>query len=101
MKNADSGYKDDIKHSESLNHNMHTGSGESIKHIVEMGQMENAGLDTSLDYVIIGNSAAGVAAAESIRRIDKKSKISIFTDEKYLNYSKPLITYFLVGQTGY
>lgn len=52
----------------------------------------------SLDYVIIGNSAAGVAAAESIRRIDKKSKISIFTEENCLNYSKPLITYLLSGK---
>ena len=52
----------------------------------------------NLDYVIIGNSAAGLAAAESIRKIDKKSKISIFTDEKYSNYSKPLITYFLSGK---
>jgi len=54
--------------------------------------------NTNLDYAIIGNSAAGVAAAESIRKIDKKSKISIFTDEKYFNYSKPLITYFLSGK---
>ena len=71
---------------------------EDIKQNESMGCKENSDCHTSLDYVIIGNSAAGVAAAESIRKIDKKSKISIFTDEKYTNYSKPLITYFLSGK---
>jgi len=62
--------------------------------------MKNVGISCSRnsDYVIIGNSAAGVAAAESIRKIDKKSKIIILTAEKYSNYSKPLITYFLSGK---
>lgn len=51
----------------------------------------------TVDYAIIGNSAAGVAAAESIRELDKTGKILIFSEEKYWNYSKPLITYFLEG----
>jgi NAD(P)H-nitrite reductase large subunit len=80
MKNAAAGYKEDIRYDESISSKKSDGQNES------------------LDYVIIGNSAAGVSAAESIRRIDKKSKISIFTDEKYVNYSKPLITYFLSGK---
>lgn len=80
MKKAGTGYKEGIEHDESIIHK------------------EDTGRNTNLEYAIVGNSAAGVAAAESIRKIDKKSKISIFTDEKYLNYSKPLITYFLSGK---
>lgn len=49
------------------------------------------------DYLIIGNSAAGLAAAESIRELDRTGKIMILTGENYLNYSKPMITYFLAG----
>ncbi|MBN1299560.1 MAG: NAD(P)/FAD-dependent oxidoreductase [Actinobacteria bacterium] len=50
------------------------------------------------DYLIIGNSAAGISAAESIRKNDKKASIAILTMEKYPNYSKPLITYYLAGK---
>ena len=52
------------------------------------------------DYLIIGNSAAGLSAAESIRRSDKKSKITVFSEESHYNYSKPLITYYLAGKIG-
>jgi len=50
-----------------------------------------------IDYVIIGNSAAGLAAAESIRKVDRKGKIVLLTEEDCKNYSKPLITYYLEG----
>jgi NAD(P)H-nitrite reductase large subunit len=50
-----------------------------------------------IDYVIIGNSAAGLAAAESIRELDKTGKITVLSEEEHLNYSKPMITYFLTG----
>jgi NAD(P)H-nitrite reductase large subunit len=50
-----------------------------------------------IDYVIIGNSAAGLAAAEGIRELDKKGKIILLSEEGYFNYSKPMITYFLAG----
>ena len=98
MKNASSGYNKNTKSNDGPKHNVYPGPDESIKHNMGIGHMENSGHNANLDYVIIGNSAAGVAAAESIRKIDKKGKISIFTDEKYLNYSKPLITYFLSGK---
>jgi len=52
------------------------------------------------DYLIIGNSAAGLSTAESIRKNDKNSSISVLTREKYFNYSKPLITYYLAGKLG-
>lgn len=50
------------------------------------------------DYLIIGNSAAGLSAAENIRKNDKTGAISVLTREKYNNYSKPLITYYLAGK---
>src|SRR4030066_1078130 len=51
----------------------------------------------TVDLLINGNSAAGLAAAESIRELDGKGEIMILTGENYLNYSKPMITYFLAG----
>ena len=53
-----------------------------------------------IDYVIIGNSAAGTSAAENIRKLDKKGSIIILTSEGYLNYSKPLITYYIAGKVS-
>jgi NAD(P)H-nitrite reductase large subunit len=50
-------------------------------------------------YVIIGNSAAGIGAVEGIRQIDKEGEITIITDEKYQTYSRPLISYLLLGKT--
>ncbi len=50
-----------------------------------------------IDYIIIGNSAAGLAAAEGIRELDKRGKVMILSEEDFLNYSKPLITYLLEG----
>ena len=52
------------------------------------------------DYIIIGNSAAGLAAAESIREIDGQGKILVLTGEEHHNYSKPLITYYLAGKVS-
>jgi NAD(P)H-nitrite reductase large subunit len=49
-------------------------------------------------YVIIGNSAAGIGAVEGIRSIDKQGGITIITDENYHTYSRPLISYLLLGK---
>ncbi len=48
-----------------------------------------------MNFVIIGNSAAGVTAAETIRKQDKKSYITIISREKYTSYSRCLISRFL------
>ena len=48
-------------------------------------------------YIIIGNSAAGISAVEAIRRRDKDSKIIIFSDEDYSAYCRCLISYYLAG----
>lgn len=50
-------------------------------------------------YVIIGNSAAGIGCAEGIRSVDKDGTIIIISDEKYHTYSRPLISYLLLGKT--
>lgn len=52
-----------------------------------------------LKYVIIGNSVAAVGAVEAIRKNDKKGRIVIISNEKYHTYSRPLISYLLMGKT--
>jgi NAD(P)H-nitrite reductase large subunit len=46
-------------------------------------------------YLIIGNSAGGIGAAEAIRELDKAGKITIVSDEPYPAYSRPLISEYL------
>ena len=48
-----------------------------------------------MNYMIIGNSASGIAAIEAIREYDKKGKITVISDEPHFNYSRPLISYYL------
>ncbi len=48
-------------------------------------------------YVVIGASAAGLAAAEQIRKTDKNGEITVLTNEAYLPYSRPSISYYLKG----
>lgn len=48
-------------------------------------------------YVVIGNSAAGIAAVEAIRQADKESKITVVSDEDYSSYCRCLISYYLAG----
>jgi NAD(P)H-nitrite reductase large subunit len=46
-------------------------------------------------YLIIGNSAGGIGAAEAIREVDEAGTITIISDEPYLAYSRPLISEYL------
>ena len=46
-------------------------------------------------YLIIGNSAGGIGAAEAIRQVDKSGTITIISDEPYPAYSRPLISEYL------
>jgi len=50
-------------------------------------------------FIIIGNSAAGISAVEAIRSKDKDSKIIVISDEEYLSYCRCLISYYLSGET--
>jgi len=56
-----------------------------------------------MKYVIIGNSAAGIGAVEGIRQTEQSSKalpgeITIISDEPHHTYSRPLISYLLLGK---
>ncbi|MFV1951274.1 MAG: NAD(P)/FAD-dependent oxidoreductase [Nitrospinota bacterium] len=48
-----------------------------------------------MDYIIIGNSAAAIGAVEAIRKNDKNNLIKIISEEEYMVYSRPLISYLL------
>ncbi|HEY97971.1 MAG TPA: NAD(P)/FAD-dependent oxidoreductase [Dehalococcoidia bacterium] len=50
-----------------------------------------------IKYLIIGNSAGGIGAAEAIREVDKKGTINVISDEPYPAYSRPLISDYLAG----
>jgi NAD(P)H-nitrite reductase large subunit len=49
-------------------------------------------------YLIIGNSAGGIGAAEAIRQVDNKGALTIVSDEPYPAYSRPLISKYLTGE---
>jgi NAD(P)H-nitrite reductase large subunit len=52
----------------------------------------------AFDYLIIGNSAGGIGAAEAIREVDTTGTIAIISDEAYQAYSRPLISKLLSGE---
>jgi NAD(P)H-nitrite reductase large subunit len=47
---------------------------------------------TEAKYLIIGNSAGGIGAAEAIREVDEQGSIMMVSDEPYPAYSRPLIS---------
>ncbi|MCX7749309.1 MAG: FAD-dependent oxidoreductase [Clostridia bacterium] len=51
-----------------------------------------------MKYLIIGNGAAGIAAAAKIRKLDKTGEITILSSESYPVYSKCLLPDFLSGE---
>lgn len=51
-------------------------------------------------FVIIGNSAAGLAGIESIREVDSVSRIINISREPYRPYSRCLLSYYLAGSIG-
>ncbi len=52
-----------------------------------------------MKYVIVGNSTAAVGAVEAIRKNDTAGSIVIISNERYHVYSRPLISYLLMGKT--
>ncbi len=50
-----------------------------------------------IKYLIIGNSAGGIGAAEAIREADENGVITIVSDEPYPAYSRPLISEYLAS----
>jgi len=53
---------------------------------------------TKTRYLIIGNSAGGIGAAEAIREVDGDRAVTIISDEVYPAYSRPLISKYLSGE---
>jgi len=51
-------------------------------------------------YVIIGASAAGCKAAETLRRYAPSSPITVISEEAQPLYSRPLLTYLLSGEVS-
>lgn len=51
-----------------------------------------------MKYVIIGASAAGLAAAEAVRKADTQGTVTVLTEEDYMPYSRPSISYYLKGK---
>ena len=50
-----------------------------------------------MKHVIIGNGVAGLTAAETIRRMDPESEITLISDETFLPYCRPMISHLLEG----
>ncbi len=50
------------------------------------------------DYLIIGGSAAGMAAAQAIREKDATGRITILSDEPDMPYFRPMIPYVVTGK---
>lgn len=48
-------------------------------------------------YLIVGNGAAGLSAAEIVRKRDPSGRVTIVTREPQLFYSRPGIAYYLMG----
>ena len=49
-------------------------------------------------YVIVGSGAAGIAAAETLRKADPAGRISLVTAERAGYYSRPGLAYLLAGE---
>lgn len=54
-----------------------------------------AGSIEKVKYLIIGNSAGGIGAAEAIRQVDAIGSVALVSDEPYPVYSRPLIAKYL------
>lgn len=52
---------------------------------------------SDIKYLIIGNSAGAVGAAEAIRSSDRLGMVTIVSDEPYPAYSRPLISKYLAA----
>ncbi len=52
------------------------------------------------EYLILGNSAAGIAAAEEIRKGDRAGRITIVSDEKAGGYSRVMLPLYIAGKVS-
>ena len=49
--------------------------------------------------VIIGGGIAALGCIEGIRAVDREGKITLIGEEEYAPYARPLISYYLEGNT--
>ncbi len=49
-------------------------------------------------YVILGNSVAGIAAAQEIRRHDPDGQVTIVSDERAFGYSRAMLPLYIAGK---
>jgi NAD(P)H-nitrite reductase large subunit len=49
-------------------------------------------------YVVIGNGPAGINAIEAIRKVDPEGEVINISDEPYLPYSRPMLSYLVAGK---
>lgn len=52
------------------------------------------------EYLILGNSAAGIAAAVEIRKGDRSGRITIVSDEKAAGYSRVMLPLYIAGKVS-
>jgi NAD(P)H-nitrite reductase large subunit len=52
----------------------------------------------NIDYLIIGGSAAGMAAAQVIREQDPKGTVIVLSEEPDMPYFRPMIPYIVTGK---
>lgn len=55
-------------------------------------------MSDNMDYLIIGGSAAGMAAAQVIREQDPKGTITVLSEEPDMPYFRPMIPYVVSGK---
>ena len=51
-----------------------------------------------MQYIIIGASAAGMAAAEAIRRLDSEGSVTVLSDEQDMPYFRPMLPFIVSGK---
>lgn len=51
-----------------------------------------------VQYVVVGNSAAGLAAAREIRRLDGSGQITMISDEPGYGYSRVMLPLYIAGK---
>src|SRR5512146_3131855 len=49
-------------------------------------------------HLILGNSVAGIAAAEAIRAQDAAAEIAVVSDEKTFGYSRAMLSLYIAGK---
>lgn len=53
-----------------------------------------------MNYVIVGNGAAGITAAEEIRRRDPRGHVTVIGNEPYPMYSRPGLAYVITSEVS-